>query len=117
MTQRYRVFGRIVSEDQDDFQDVLAKAYSAKAQVLCECRTGQDLPVYISHRQDRYVLSRWPGTGARHTTSCDHYDAPDYLNGMGQVRGRAVVDDEDSGEICESACNNDPGFGVIGVQN
>ena len=99
MTQRYRVFGKIVSEDHDDFQGVLAKAYSAKAQVHCECRAGQDLQVYISHRQDRYVLSRWPGTGARHTTSCDHYDAPDYLNGMGQVRGRAVVDDEDSGEI------------------
>jgi hypothetical protein len=44
------------------------------------------------------VLARWPGSGARHATACDHYEAPDYLTGMGQVRGAAIIDDEASGE-------------------
>ena len=44
------------------------------------------------------VLARWPGSGARHATACDHYEAPDFLTGMAQVRGNAVIDDEASGE-------------------
>jgi hypothetical protein len=97
MIQRYRVLGRSVAEG-DELQPLLAKAYAQKAQVLCECRKGTDLPLYISHRNDRYVLARWPGSGARHATACDHYEAPDYLTGMGQVRGAAIIDDEASGE-------------------
>lgn len=97
MIQRYRVLGRSVAEG-DDLQQLLGKAYAQKAQVLCECRKGTDLPLYISHRNDRYVLARWPGSGARHATACDHYEAPDYLTGMGQVRGSAILDDETSGE-------------------
>ena len=60
MIQRYRVLGRSVAEG-DELQPLLAKAYAQKAQVLCECRKGTDLPLYISHRNDRYVLARWPG--------------------------------------------------------
>ena len=97
MIQRYRVLGHSVAEG-DELQPVLAKAYAQKAQVLCECRKRTDLPLYISHRNDRYVLARWPGSGARHATACDHYEAPDYLTGMGQVRGSAILDDEASGE-------------------
>ena len=97
MIQRYRVLGRSVAEG-DELQQLLAKAYAQKAQVLCECRKGTDLPLYISHRNDRYVLARWPGSGARHATACDHYEAPDYLTGMGQVRGSAILDDETNGE-------------------
>lgn len=97
MIQRYRVLGRSVAEG-DELQQLLAKAYAQKAQILCECRKGIKLPLYISHRNDRYVLARWPGSGARHATACDHYEAPDYLTGMGQVRGSAILDDEASGE-------------------
>jgi hypothetical protein len=97
MIQRYRVLGRSVAEG-DELQQLLAKAYAQKAQILCECRKGIELPLYISHRNDRYVLARWPGSGARHATACDHYEAPDYLTGMGQVRGSAILDDEASGE-------------------
>ena len=97
MIQRYRVLGRSVAEGEE-LQPMLAKAYAQKTQVLCECRKGTDLPLYISHRNDRYVLARWPGSGARHATACDHYEAPDYLTGMGQVRGSAILDDEASGE-------------------
>jgi hypothetical protein len=47
MIQRYRVLGRSVAEG-DELQAVLGKAYAQKAQVLCECRKGTELPLYIS---------------------------------------------------------------------
>lgn len=97
MIQRYRVLGRSVPEG-DELQRLLAQAYARKERANCACRRECDLPLYIAHRHDRYVLARWPGSGARHATGCDHYEAPDFLTGMGQVRGSAVIDDEDSGE-------------------
>ncbi|MDQ4422142.1 DUF1173 domain-containing protein [Sphingobium sp. DEHP117] len=97
MAQRYRIFGRSVSEGEE-LQQLLAQAYAQKSPVICECRKTTDLPLYISHRHNRYVLARWPGSGARHATACDHYEAPDFLTGMGQVRGSAVIDDETGGE-------------------
>ena len=96
MIQRYRVLGRSVAEGED-LQPVLGEAYARKAQVLCECRKGEELPLYIAHRQSLYVLARWPGSGTRHAPACDHYEAPDYLTGLGQVRGSAVLDDDESG--------------------
>ena len=98
MIQRYRVLGKVVTGGQDDLQAALGAAYARKERVLCECRRHEELPLYISHRHDRYVLARWPGSGARHATACDHYEAPDFLTGMAQVRGNAVIDDEASGE-------------------
>ncbi len=97
MIQRYRVLGRSVPEG-DELQQLLAQAYAAKERAHCACRREEDLPLYIARRHDRYVLARWPGSGAQHATGCDHYEAPDFLTGMGQVRGAAVIDDEESGE-------------------
>lgn len=97
MIQRYRVLGRSVPES-NELQQLLAQAYAAKERAHCACRREEDLPLYIARRHDRYVIARWPGSGARHATACDHYEAPDFLTGMAQVRGNAVIDDEASGE-------------------
>ena len=97
MIQRYRVLGRSVAEGED-LQHLLREAYARKSPASCECRKGAELPLYIARRQNRYVLARWPGSGAHHACACDHYEAPDYLTGMGQVRGSAVIDDETIGE-------------------
>lgn len=99
MTQRYRVLGRAFDADSSqEFQDRLGEAHSRKQKVYCLCRKGEELPLYIARRYDKWVLARWPGSGAEHATSCDHFDAPDTLTGLGQVRGSAVVDDEGTGE-------------------
>ncbi len=97
MIQRYRVLGRSVAEG-DELQQLLAKPTRKRPRSCANAARGPSLPLYISHRNDRYVLARWPGSGARHATACDHYEAPDYLTGMGQVRGSAILDDEASGE-------------------
>ena len=98
MIQKYRIGGKIVSAEDVDFPAVLVAAYAKKDRVFCECRKDVELQLYISHRFERHVLSRWPGSGSRHATACDHYEAPDFLTGMGQVKGAAVQDNEVSGE-------------------
>lgn len=99
MRQRYHLLGSDIEPDDPRFEDLLARAYSAKERPLCRCRIDTELPLYIAHRHGGYVLARMPETGPRHAPWCDHYDAPDHLTGLGQVRGSAVVDDEESGEI------------------
>ncbi len=99
MAQRYLVLGRVVeASDSDDLQRVLAEAHRRKDKAFCLCRRGFDLPLYTARRFDRFVLARWPGSGAGHATGCDHFDAPDDLTGLAQVRGAAIVDDSESGE-------------------
>lgn len=56
------------------------------------------MPLYIARRHGHHVLARWPGTGASHAPECDHYEAPDFLTGLGQVKGSAIIEDEDTGE-------------------
>jgi hypothetical protein len=53
---------------------VLGAAYACKERVLCECRRHEELPLYISHRHDRYCWRAGPIPGARHATACDHYE-------------------------------------------
>jgi hypothetical protein len=86
------------TSDDPHFEELLALAYAAGERPLCLCRTDIELRLYISHRHGGHVLARMPDTGPTHAPSCDHYDAPDHLTGLGQVRGSAVVDDEESGE-------------------
>ncbi|MBV1692349.1 DUF1173 domain-containing protein [Novosphingobium sp. G106] len=96
--QRYQMLDVEIGPDEDGFEAVLARAYSLKQKPQCLCRRDIPLPLYIARRQDSHHLARWPGTGPRHAPTCDHYEAPDFLTGLGQVRGSAIVEDEESGE-------------------
>ncbi len=98
MKQIYHLLGRDAEAEDPRFTQLLAHAYSAKERPLCRCRNDVDLPLYIAHRHGGYVLARMPETGPSHAPWCDHYDAPDHLTGLGQVRGSAVIEDEESGE-------------------
>lgn len=96
--QRYYVLDMEVGEDEEGFAAILSRAYALREKVLCLCRRDEKLPLYISLRHGSHVLSRWPGTGARHAPGCDHYEAPDCLTGLGQVKGSAIVENEETGE-------------------
>lgn len=97
--QRYVILDREIGTEDEGFEAIVSRAYSLREKALCLCRRDQDLPLYIARRHGAFVLARWPGTGARHAPHCEHYEAPDYLTGMGQVRGSAVVEDEASGDV------------------
>jgi hypothetical protein len=96
--QQYLIMGDEVGVEDARFGGLVAAAYDRKHQPCCLCRQGSDLRLYISRRFDGFVLSRWPGTGALHAPQCDHYEAPDILTGLGQLRGSAIIDDWESGE-------------------
>lgn len=98
MTQRYYITDREMAEGEQGFEAMLAHAYAQKERVRCLCRRDADLDLYITRRHDQHVLARWPGTGALHAPHCDHYEAPDHLTGLGQVRGSAILDDAETGE-------------------
>lgn len=95
--QRYLILDREIGAGDDGFQLLLGRAYSLREKCFCKCQDDEELRLYISKRNDQYVLARWPGTGALHSPDCEHYEAPDFLTGMGQVRGSAVIEDEVSG--------------------
>lgn len=97
--QRYCILEREIGESEDGFPAVISRAYLLREKPLCLCRRDEKLPLYISLRHGAHVLSRWPGTGARHAAECDHYEAPDFLTGLGQVKGSAIVENPDSGEV------------------
>ena len=96
--QRYYVIDREMTPADTGFEAMVERAYSMKSKVRCLCRRDRDLDLYIANRQGVYILARWPGTGALHAYFCDHYEAPDFLTGIGQVRGQAIVDDDATGE-------------------
>jgi len=96
--QRYEILGEEVSPGHKGFEALVARSYSQRHKVRCLCRSDADLDLYIAKRNDVHVIARWPGTGTRHSPHCEHYEAPDYLTGLGQVRGSAIVDDKETGE-------------------
>ncbi|MCW2406941.1 hypothetical protein M2336_003625 [Sphingobium sp. B1D7B] len=96
--QRYSILGQIIDADDPGFEPLLARAYSLKDRPLCLCRPDDSLPLYIAVRNGSYLLARWPHSGPRHAPWCDHYEAPDSLTGLGQVKGSAVVENEETGE-------------------
>lgn len=96
--QRYYVIDREMHSGEAGFEAMIAEAYARKKRVRCLCRPETELDLYIAHRHGSHVLARMPGTGVFHAPSCDHYEAPDFLTGLGEVRGQAIIEDELSGD-------------------
>ena len=97
--QHYRVLDYPIAAADPGFAAMLARAHASHSPALCLCRSDRELPLYVTRRQSGFVLARWPGSGAQHDISCDHYDAPDDLTGLGQVQGNAVKDDPETGDV------------------
>jgi hypothetical protein len=97
--QRYRVLDRSITPSDPDFNAVLAQAHAGHARAVCLCRSDRELNLYVTRRRTGFVLARWPGSGQFHGLECEHYDAPDNLTGLGQVRDNAICDDPETGDV------------------
>lgn len=94
MSKRYPVFidgKRYSGEFQIDPQykkgwhSVLARAYEGRLTgelVRCGCPSALPRPLYISLRDGRYHLSRWPGQGGHHAIDCRFYSTVPEHSGM-----------------------------------
>lgn len=78
---------------QDDIQAILKTAYDDKKRPLCQCRPTHPA-MYVAHIAGNYVLKRMPGTGHLHDTTCESFDPPPELSGLGELARNTIVTDE-----------------------
>ena len=55
--------------------------------------------MYIAKINEQYYIKRWPNTGHLHSPSCDHYEIPSGVSGLGQVMNDAIVENPEDGTI------------------
>ena len=75
-------------------QQELAKMYASKKRPLCHCR-NPGLEMYIAKIDDHYIVKRMPDTGALHAPTCESYEPPPELSGLGEVLGSAIKETAD----------------------
>ena len=93
----YRFGQHAYYTDDPRWQDILAKAYEKEVRPVCGCVTGVDAVMYIARMNGRYLIKRMPGSGSHHALTCDSYEAPEILSGVGEVMGTAIIEDVSSG--------------------
>jgi hypothetical protein len=86
---RFRIAGNEVDSSDRNFESVIAKQHNNKDRPLCLCR-NPPLEMYVAKVNNTYILKRMPNTGSSHAPSCDSYEPPPELSGLGQVIGSAI---------------------------
>lgn len=93
----YQFSNGVVSKDDPGFEAVLAKAYgNHQERPLCLCKSA-GIPMYIAKVGQQYIIKRMPNTAEQHHVSCDSYEAPAELSGLGQVTGTAIQENTEDG--------------------
>lgn len=87
---------QIRSDDELNFQAYLAKAHASKIRPLCLC-TEPAIPMYVARAHGRYLIKRMPDSGSTHLPTCESYEPPAELSGLGEVKGSAIHEDIDTG--------------------
>ena len=93
---RYRISGQTIDSDNLQFTRLLGEAYGAKNRPLCLCREpGGNM--YIAKVLGKFLIKRMPNSGVDHAPTCDSYEPPLQLSGLGQVMGTAIQENPDNG--------------------
>lgn len=74
----------------------LHQAHATKARPVCPCAKPPP-EMYVAKIGNNYFAKRMPGTGSSHAPSCESYEAPPELSGLGQVMGTAIQEDTQDG--------------------
>lgn len=94
--RRFRIGNQIFDEGTSTIEQALSEAFARKERPLCLCREP-GLEMYVARAGDRHVVKRMPNTGGQHDPSCDSYEPPYELSGLGQVVGSAIQEDVEQG--------------------
>lgn len=90
--QRFSILGRVWSDDDPQWQQVLARVHDTAERPRCLCVPG-GVEMYVArHRQ--LVVKRMPDTGSRHHPGCPSYELPAQDSGLGELLGEAVLESE-----------------------
>lgn len=74
----------------------LHQAHITKTRPFCLCISPPP-EMYVAKFGTNYFAKRMPGTGSCHAPSCDSYETPSELSGLGQVIGTAIQEDTQDG--------------------
>lgn len=94
--RRFRIGSDVYEEGAPDLRAALANAYARKERPLCLCREP-GCPMYIARIGDLHLIKRMPLSGGGHDFSCDSYESPYELSGLGALMGGAIQLDPQSG--------------------
>ena len=87
---------RRIERNSPELEGYLAKCHQSKARPLCLCHEP-GIEMYIAKVGEDYIVKRMPNTGSLHAPSCDSYDVPPELSGLGQVMGSAIRENPEDG--------------------
>lgn len=93
---KFRINNRAIESDDPALDNFLADIYESKARPLCLC-AEPGVEMYIAKVGARFIVKRMPNTGSLHAPTCDSYEPPPELSGLGQVMGSAIQENPDDG--------------------
>ncbi|MBE0703105.1 MAG: DUF1173 domain-containing protein [Afipia sp.] len=94
--RRFRIGSEVFEEGAPDLQAALLSAYANRVRPLCLCSEA-GCPMYIARIGDLYLIKRMPLSGGEHDPSCDSYESPHQLSGLGALMGSAIQLDAQTG--------------------
>lgn len=98
MARHFKIGDHEWFEEAAEFHTALAKAHALHLRPLCLCKR-QGLEMYVAKISGAFVIKRMPGTGADHASTCESYEEPIELSGLGQVLGTAITESPEDGVI------------------
>ena len=92
----YKIGDETSVKDEPGFNAFLAGAYKAKIRPACLCKTPP-VEMYVAKLDEKFFIKRMPNSGSDHHFSCESFDPPAELSGLGQVLGSAIKEDTEDG--------------------
>ena len=92
----YKFNNEVISSDDPNIEAWLSKAHGDVTRPLCMCK-ADGIPMYIAKIGNSFVIKRMPNTGGTHHMSCESYETPPELSGLGQVEGSAIQENSEDG--------------------
>ena len=92
----YRITNKSVSNDDPQLNEILERIYGNKERPLCLCQEPP-IEMYVAKVNGRFLIKRMPNTGSKHELSCDSYEPPPELSGLGEVLGSAIQEHVEEG--------------------
>ena len=92
----YRIKSRSVESNDPGMPELLASVYGNKERPFCLCREPNP-EMYVAKVNGRFVIKRMPNTASEHDLSCESYEPPAELSGLGEVLGSAIQEHVEEG--------------------
>lgn len=92
----YRFNDEIVSKSDHQFEALLSDFYEKKLRPLCLCRPS-GVAMYIAKAYGKHIIKRLPDGGYDHSPTCDSFEPPAELSGLGELLGGAITENPDDG--------------------